>query len=76
MDNSNRNQKIPFTELLDHVKELTVQEKLVLHDFIWNTSGTAIPEKHQQIVSERIQTGLSKPESLLDWELVSETLKS
>ncbi len=69
------NVNLNFQQLLDVVKQLSSSEKLELNDFIWD-DNIEIPIEHQNLVNDRKNKSFENPNRMLDWDLVSKTLKS
>jgi hypothetical protein len=68
------NINLSFKQLVAVVKQLSPTEKLKLNEIIWN-ENTAIPAEHKKLVLNRIKKAKQKPNSMLDWEAASKTLK-
>lgn len=65
--------KIPlsFKQVVNIVKQLSPSEKQLLSEVLWaeqNIDDTEIPEKHKQIVRERIKKYKDNPDSYLSWD--------
>jgi hypothetical protein len=73
MKQYNLNISIPFTQILSVVKNLSNEEKLTLHNAIWQ-DDLVIPKEHQRIVKARIVKAKKNKSSLLDWNKVSNKL--
>ena len=74
MSNINLNIDLNFQQLVEAVKQLSLEEKLILNDALWDEK-MEIPSGHQALVLERINKAKSNPARLMDWEQVSKTLK-
>ena len=62
-----------FQQLVQKVKQLSPDEKLILNDFIWDEK-IKIPLSHQTIVLDRIKEAKKDPTRLWDWEEVAKFL--
>ena len=74
MNNIHVQVNLKFQQLVDAVKQLTPNEKLILNEAIWDES-MPIPEEHKKLVLGRIKKARKNPDQLLDWETASKTLK-
>ena len=74
MSNININIDLNFDQLVEAVKQLSLEEKSILNDLLWNEK-TEIPLSHQTIVLDRMKKAKKDPSRLLDWEEVAKTLK-
>lgn len=74
MNGINLNIDLSFKQLVDVVKQLSPEEKLMLNDVLWDES-IEIPAEHQALVLGRIQKAKKNPERLEDWDKASKTLK-
>jgi hypothetical protein len=62
---------LSFAQVVDIVRQLSSSEKRQLTEVLWTEESmddTAIPEKHQQIVLERIKKYENSQDSYLLWE--------
>lgn len=75
MNSLHLNINLSFQQLIEIVKQLSLAEKLELNDAIWNES-TDIPMEHQKLVLDRIKRSKNNPSRMLDWDIVSKSLKS
>jgi hypothetical protein len=66
--------ELSFRQLMEAVRQLSPSEKLELSEMIWE-EDTIIPLEHQELVNERISKAKANPEILLDWDVVSKSLK-
>lgn len=69
------NINLTFNQLLDAVKQLSPNEKLILNNVIWD-EGMEIPLEQQQLVLQRKQDSKENPDNMLDWNSASKTLTS
>lgn len=67
--------ELSFSQLLDAVRKLSPSEKLELNEMIWK-EDISIPEEHQKLVYERIDTVRTNPQVLHDWDSVSKKINS
>lgn len=74
MSNINVTIDLNFQQLVQAVKQLSLQEKLVLNDALWDEK-MEIPSDHQALVLDRINKAKENPARLMDWEEVAKTLK-
>ena len=74
MSNINVTIDLNFQQLVQAVKQLSLEEKLVLNDALWDEK-MEIPLSHQTIVLDRIKKATKNSSRLLDWEEVAKTLK-
>lgn len=68
------NINLSFQQLVAVVKQLSPTEKLKLNEVIWN-ENTVISAEHQKLVLNRIKKAKQKPDTMLDWDDASKTLK-
>jgi hypothetical protein len=73
MKSSSANTQISFHELVAIVKTLSVAEKQLLTEALWDDNMPVFDE-HQNIVKERMEKSKLKPERMLNWESVSKSL--
>ena len=73
MEAAKINIQVNFNQIVEAVKQMTPEERLILNDVIWN-ENTPIPIEHQQLVMKRVKEAKEHPETLLDWEEVSKKL--
>ncbi len=64
---------LSVNQLIEAVKQLSPKDRLKINDAIWN-ENIEIPVEHQRIVLDRIAKTKTNPESLLDWDEVSQSL--
>lgn len=69
------NINLTFNQLLEAVKQLSPNEKLMLNNVIWDES-MEIPLEQQAFVLQRKQDSQENPENMLDWKSASKTLTS
>ena len=65
---------LSFNQLVDAVKQLSPEEKLMLNDVLWDES-MKIPAEHQALVVGRIKKAKNNPDRLVDWDKASNLLK-
>ena len=75
MQNIELNIHLPFSQLLEAVKKLSPQEKLLLNDALWDEK-MEVPQEQQDLVRARMKMALENPDDMLDWEEASKTLIS
>lgn len=73
MNRSSTNAQISFHELVAIVKTLSVAEKQLLTEVLWD-DNMPVFEEHQNIVKERMEKSRRQPERMLNWETVSKAL--
>lgn len=73
MNSSSTNTQISFHELVAIVKTLSVTEKQLLTEVLWD-DALPVFEEHQNIVMQRMEKNKQEPERMLNWEMVSKTL--
>lgn len=73
MNNSSANTQISFSELVSIVKTLSVAEKQLLTEALWDDNMPVFDE-HQNIVKERMEKSKRQPERMLNWESVSKSV--
>ena len=73
MNSSSSNTQISFHELVAIVKTLSLTEKQLLTEVLWD-DNMPVFEEHQNIVQDRMEKSKRQPERMLDWELVSKSL--
>ena len=73
MEATKINIQVNFNQIVEAVKQLTPEERLILNEVIWN-EDTPIPIEHQQLVMKRVQEAKKHPETMLDWDIVSKAL--
>jgi hypothetical protein len=61
---------LSFNQLVDAVKQLSPEEKLMLNDVLWDES-MEIPPEHQALVLGRIQKAKNNLDRLIDWDKTS-----
>ena len=69
MNNSSANTQISFSELVSIVKTLSVAEKQLLTEALWDDNMPVFDE-HQNIVKEGMEKSKRQPERMLNWESV------
>jgi len=69
------NINLTFNQLLEAVKQLSPNEKLMLNNVIWDESRE-IPLEQQAIVQQRKLESQENPDNMLDWKSASKTLTS
>ncbi len=65
------NVPLSFKQVIDIVKQLSAAEKQQLGEVLWseqNVGDIVIPEKHKQIVRQRIKKYENQSGSYLSWE--------
>jgi len=73
MNSSSANKQIGFHELVAIVKTLSVAEKQLLTEALWDDNMPVFDE-HQTIVKERMEKSKRQPERMLNWESVSKSI--
>lgn len=73
MEAAKINIQVNFQQILEVVKQLSPDEKMLLNDAIWD-EGMIIPIEHQRLVLDRVEKAKKNPERLKDWDEVSKTL--
>jgi len=73
MNSSRTNAQISFNELVAIVKTLSVTEKQLLTEALWEDNMPVFDE-HQNIVKERMKKSKQQPERMLNWESVSKSI--
>lgn len=63
-----------FDQLVEAVKQLSLEEKSNLNDVLWN-ENMEVPLSQQTIVLDRMKKAKKDPSRLLDWEEVAKSLK-
>ena len=63
------NVPLSFKQVIDIVRQLSPSEKQQLSEVLWTeqSDDMVIPEKHKQIVKERIKKYENTPDSYLSW---------
>lgn len=74
MENLHVNINLSIQQLVDVVKQLSPDEKLILNEAIWS-EGMEIPQEHQKLVMDRIKNARKNPEKMIDWDEASKKLK-
>ena len=62
---------LSFEQVIDIVKQLSLSEKQQLGEVLWteqDMDDMVIPEKHKQIVRERVKRYEASPSSYLSWD--------
>ena len=67
------NEQISFPELVAIVKTLSVSEKQLLTEVLWDDNMPVL-EEHQRIVKERMEKSNRQPDRMLNWESVSKSI--
>ena len=67
------NAQISFPELVAIVKTLSVTEKQLLTEVLWEDNMPVL-EEHQGIVKERMEKSNRQPDRMLNWESVSKSI--
>jgi hypothetical protein len=75
MEHLHVNINLSIQQLVDVVKQLSPDEKLLLNEAIWN-EGMNIPQVHQKLVMNRIENARQNPDRMLDWNEASKKLKT
>ena len=73
MNSISVNTQISFNELVSIVKTLSVAEKQLLTEALWDDNMPVFDE-HQNIVKERMEKSKLQPERMLNWESVSKSV--
>ncbi len=66
---------LDFNQLIDIVRQLPPEEKLVLSEVLLEKQEVVIPEEHKTIVRQRIKASEQDPSRLLKWDDVKQNLK-
>ena len=74
MENLHVNINLSIQQLVDVVKQLSPDEKLILNEAIWS-EGMEIPQEQQKLVMDRIKNARQNPDRMLDWDEASKKLK-
>lgn len=74
MENLHLNINLNIQQLVDVVKQLSPDEKLILNEAIWS-EDMDIPKEHQKLVMDRIKNARKNPDTMLDWDEASKKLK-
>ncbi|MEX1239430.1 MAG: hypothetical protein WEB30_06920 [Cyclobacteriaceae bacterium] len=74
MENLHLNINLSIQQLVDVVKQLSADEKLILNEAIWS-EGMEIPQEHQKLVMDRIKNARRDANKMLDWDEASKKLK-
>lgn len=74
MENLHLNINLSIQQLVDVVKQLSPDEKLILNEAIWS-EGIDIPQEHQDLVMDRIKKARRNPDRMLIWDAASKKLK-
>jgi len=74
MDSIQVNVNLNFQQLLETIKKLSPKEKLEINEAIW-AQDMDIPQEHQDIVLNRIESARQDPSRLLNWDYAAQTLK-
>ena len=74
MENLHVNINLSIQQLVDVVKQLSPEEKLILNEAIWS-EGMDIPQEHQDLVMDRIKKARQNPDRMLNWDAASKELK-
>lgn len=74
MENLYVNINLSIQQLVDVVKQLSPDEKLILNEAIWS-EDMDIPQEHQKLVRDRIKSARQNPDRMLDWDDASKKLK-
>ena len=74
MENLHVKINLSIQQLVDVVKQLSPDEKLILNEAIWS-EGLEIPQEHQKLVMDRIKNARQNPDRMLDWDEASKKLK-
>ena len=74
MENLHVNINLSIQQLVDVIKQLSPEEKLILNEAIWS-EGMDIPQEHQDLVMDRIKKARQNPDRLLDWDDACKKLK-
>ena len=72
MENLHLNINLNLQQLVDVVKQLSPDEKLILNEAIWS-EGMDIPQEHQKLVMDRIKNAREYPDTMLDWDEASKS---
>ncbi len=73
MEAAKINIQVNFQQILEVVKQLSPEEKMLLSDAIWD-EGMIIPIEHQRLVLARIKKAEENPGTMLDWDEFANTL--
>ena len=73
MNSSSANTQISYNELVSIVKTLSVAEKQLLTEALWDDNMPVL-EEHQRIVKERMEKSNRQPDRMLNWESVSKSI--
>ena len=72
--NLHLNINLNIEQLVEVVKQLSPDDKLILNEAIWS-EDMDIPQEHQKLVQDRIENARKNPERMLDWDKASEKLE-
>lgn len=75
MNSVQLNINLTFDQLLEAVKQLSPQEKLILNDAIWDET-MEIPMEQQTLLLERKKDAKDNADNMLNWHEASKTLSS
>jgi len=73
--NINLNIPLNFNQVVDIVKQLTPKEKTKLKEVLEGEQEIDIPEKHKNIVRQRMKASEADPSRLLNWDEVKHKIK-
>jgi hypothetical protein len=73
--NINLNIPLNFNQVVDIVKQLTPKEKTKLKEVLESEQEIDIPEKHKNIVRQRMKASEADPSRLLNWNEVKHKIK-
>lgn len=75
MHNIQLNINLTFDQLLEAVKQLSPNQKLILNNALWDET-MEIPLEQQELVLQRKQDSKENPDNMLNWKEASKTLTS
>lgn len=65
---------VSFSQIIDVVKKLSLHEKQLLSEVIWD-DNIAIPTEQQTLVLERITKAKNEHNQMQDWDTIENSLK-
>lgn len=74
MGNRHLSINLGIQQLVDVIKQLSPDEKLILNEALWS-EGMDIPKEHQELVMGRIKDARQNQDRMLDWDEASKKLK-
>ena len=70
-----------YEELMNKINKLSISEKILLVEDIWDSIAASkkefkVPEEHEKEIDKRLDAFLKNPDDVEDWEKAKTEIKS